>query len=307
LGPDEFLQPAGVPPSGPVELFANLTSAATDPGAFAAAAEEAGFDGVTCSDHFWLRRGFPHLWVSLAAMACATQRVAVASSFANNLFRSPVEFVQASLSMQHLSGGRFEAGLGAGWTAGELEATGQTFPDGRTRARRYREALQVARQLFETGGCQFSGEHYTIDVPRMFEVLASPPPLVASVGSPWTMRNITPLVDRVELKFGRTTRGGALDMAALASVTHDELASMVRIVREVRPDIGVGLFTMIGVGDDPQIGDLKAALGDNLCGSFVGSGPEVLDHLLALEQLGVDRVQITELIPDSTLRLGEIL
>ena len=64
-------------------------------------------------------------------------------------------------------------------------------------------------------------------VPPVFEVLADPPPLVASVGSPWTMRNITPLVDRVELKFGRTTRGGALDLVALASVTSDELASMV--------------------------------------------------------------------------------
>lgn len=290
-----------------MELFANLTSATTDPGAFAASAEAAGFDGVTCSDHFWLRRGFPHLWVSLAAMASVTRRVTVASSFANNLFRSPVEFVQASLSMHNLSGGRYEAGLGAGWTADELVATSQTFPDGRTRARRYREALQIVRQLFETGGCQFSGEHYTMAVPPVFEVLESPPPLVASVGSPWTMRNITPLVDRVELKFGRTTRDGALDMAALASVTRDELASMVAVVRDVRPDIAVGLFTMIGVGDDTEVGDLETALGGNLYGSFVGSAREVLDHLLSLEEVGIDRVQITELIPGSTLRVGEIL
>ena len=61
-----------------MEIFANLTSNRHEPGAFAALAEQQGFDGVTCSDHYWLREVFPHLWVSLAAMACATERVTVA-------------------------------------------------------------------------------------------------------------------------------------------------------------------------------------------------------------------------------------
>ncbi|CAN5674223.1 hypothetical protein BH18ACT2_BH18ACT2_11290 [soil metagenome] len=290
-----------------MELFANLTSASTDPVEFARSAEAAGFDGVTCSDHFWLRSGFPHLWVSLAAMATATSRVAVAPSFANNLFRSPVEFAQASLSMHHVSGGRYEAGLGAGWTQDELIATGQEYPDGRTRARRYREALIVVRELLRTGGCIFEGEHYSMAVPARFEVLDDPPPLVASVGSPWTMRNVTPLVDRVELKFGRTTRDGALDLAALASVTRGELASMVDVVREVRPDIRIGLFTMIGAGDRAAVGPLADGLGDNLYGSFVGEPTQVLDNLRGLTDVGIDRVQITELVPGSTARLGEEL
>lgn len=290
-----------------VELFANLTSAAPDPAGFARDCEEAGFDGVTCSDHLWLRSAFPHLWVSLAAMAAATQRVTVAPSFANNLFRSPVEFAQASLTMQRVSGGRFEAGLGAGWTEGELLATGRTYPDGRTRARQYREALLIVGQLLETGACAFVGEHYSMAVPPVFEVLADPPPLVASVGSPWTMRNITPLVDRVELKFGRTTRGGALDLVALASVTRDELASMVAVVRGVAPDIPIGLFTLVGAGDQAAIGGLAETLGDNLCGSFVGEPPRVLDNLRSLQDLGIDRVQITELVPGSTARLAEVI
>ena len=107
-------------------------SAAPDPIEFAKASEEAGFDGVTCSDHYWLRSVFPHVWVTLSAMACATERVTLAPSFANNLFRSPFEFAQASTAMQRVSNGRYEAGLGAGWTALEMEATGQVFPDGRT-------------------------------------------------------------------------------------------------------------------------------------------------------------------------------
>ncbi len=290
-----------------MQFFANLTSADPDPAAFAAAAEAAGFDGVTCSDHYWLRSVFPHLWVSLAAMSGATQRVTLAPSFANNLFRSPIEFVQASLSMQRISGGRYEAGLGAGWTEQELLATGGTFPDGRTRARMYAEALQIVRQCFTTGRCRFEGEHYTMDVPEVFPIPEVQPPLVASVGSPWTMRHITPLVDRVELKFGRTTRGGALDIPALATVTRDELAGMVDVVRTAKPDVEIGLFTLVAIGDGPEVQAMASALGDNLCGSFVGDAGRVLDNLRGLADLGISRIQVTEFVKGSTDRLGAAL
>ena len=290
-----------------MELFANLTSNRHEPGAFAELAEQQGFDGVTCSDHYWLREVFPHLWVSLAAMACATERVTLAPSFANNLFRSPFEFAQASIAMQRLSNGRYEAGLGAGWTEQEMLATGQGFPEGRIRARMYREALLIVREILTTGACTFRGEHYTMDVPKLSAVPSDPIPLVASVGGPWTVRNITPLVDRIELKFGRTTRGGALDVAALASVTRDELKGMVDDVRSVRSDIPVGLFLLIAVGDDATVAPVRDMLGSNLCGKFVGSPAGVLDNLRGLAELGISRVQLTEFVPGSITRLAEAL
>ncbi len=290
-----------------MELFANLTSNLHEPGAFASLAEQQGFDGVTCSDHYWLREVFPHLWVSLAAMACATERVTLAPSFANNLFRSPFEFAQASIAMQRLSNGRYEAGLGAGWTERELLATGQKFPDGPVRARMYREALLIVREIFTTGACTFRGEHYRMDVPKLSAVPTDPIPLVASVGGPWTVRNITPLVDRVELKFGRTTRGGALDVAALASVTRDELRGMVDDVRSVRSDIPIGLFLLIAVGDDDVVAPVRDMLGSNLCGQFVGSPAKVLENIRALADLGITRVQVTEFLPASIARLAEAM
>ncbi len=290
-----------------MQLFANLTSVEHDPATFAAQAEAAGFDGVTCSDHYWLRSAFPHLWVTLAAMACATERVTVAPSFANNLFRSPVEFAQASLAMARLSGGRYEAGLGAGWTEKELVATGQVFPDGPTRARRYREALLIARELMTTGSCRFEGEHYHVDVPVFGPLHDPPPPLVASVGGPWTIRNITPLVDRVELKFGRSTRGGALDVTALAEVTRAELGGMVADVRRVREDVPVGVFVLIAVGDGAEVRAFADALGNNLLGGFTGEAKRVLDNLRALEAVGISRVQVTEMVKGSIAELGSVM
>jgi hypothetical protein len=117
------------------------------------------------------------------------------------------------------------------------------------------------------------------------------------------MRHVAPLADRVELKPGRATRGGDLDMQTLASVTRDEIAGMVRQIREVAPDAPLGLFTMIAAGDGPEIAQVQSALGDGLYSTFVGEPAKVLDSLRSLEDLGIGRVQITEFVKGSALRL----
>jgi len=286
-----------------VELVVNSTSGDDDPIEFARTVERLGFHGVSASDHFFRRNAYPHVWVTVAAMAMATSRVVVGTSFANNLFRSPVEFAQASLTMQRLSNGRFEAGIGAGWLADEVRGSGLEFPEPAVRARRYREAVQIIGRLFAHGRCQFEGEFYSIDVPVIGPHCDAAPQLAVSVGGPWTMRHVAPLADRVELKPGRATRRGDLDMATLASVTREEVAGMVRAVREVAPDVPLGLFTMIGVGSPDEVARLGSALGDGLYSTFVGEPAKVLDNLRSLEDLGIDRVQISEFVKGSALRL----
>jgi alkanesulfonate monooxygenase SsuD/methylene tetrahydromethanopterin reductase-like flavin-dependent oxidoreductase (luciferase family) len=289
-----------------MEFVANYTSATVDPRRFAADAEAAGFDGVGMSDHLFRTGAYPHVWVAIASMAHATERVFLTTSFANNLFRSPVEFAQASLTMQWLSGGRFEAGLGAGWLESEIRAIGFDYPPPPARARRYREAILVVRELLATGRCRFTGEHYDIDVPMIGPAVDAAPPLVASLGGPWTIANVTPLVDRVELKFGRSTRSGDLDSGALARATRDDLARMVDRVRAVAPQVPIGVFTMIAVGDTAETDPIRASLGDGLYADFAGEPARVLAALRSLAALGVDRVQVTERLPGSIGRLGDV-
>jgi alkanesulfonate monooxygenase SsuD/methylene tetrahydromethanopterin reductase-like flavin-dependent oxidoreductase (luciferase family) len=187
-------------------------------------------------------------------------------------------------------------------------ATGRKYPDGPTRARMYREALLIVRELFRTGQCDFEGEHYQMHVPKLQSLAAAPIPLVASVGGPWTVRNITPLVDRIELKIiGRATRGGSLDLGVMAEITEDELVRLIADVREVRDDIPISLFLMVAAGDGPELDAIAARLGDNLCGRFVGEPAKVLDHLRGLEPLGITRVQVTEFVPGTIANLGEEL
>src|SRR5262245_60623264 len=119
-----------------------------DPVTWAQTREAEGWQVLGCADHFWTgTRAYPHSWVTLGAMAAATSRSLLTTSFANNLFRSPVEFAQASLQMQIVSGGRFEAGLGAGWTKEEAVGASLHYPEPSERAGRLIEAVQIVRQL----------------------------------------------------------------------------------------------------------------------------------------------------------------
>ncbi len=288
-----------------MEYFVNLPgNRFQDPGAWAAEMEQLGWHGICASDHFWVSdHAYPHVFVAATQMACATSRVLITTSFCNNLFRSPVEFAQAALSLQQASHGRFEAGLGAGWAEAEIDAIGMEYPDGPTRMSRYIEAMAIVRELINTGQCQFSGEHYQVDISgdnRLGPTVGSPPPLVGSVGGPRGSREISPLVDRIEVKASaRSTRGGQIDLAVMATVTEDEVKRNIDRVREVNSDIPIGIFLLTAAGDSDVVTGMKAMMGNGFLGNFMGHPEDVAQALESLQSLGISRVQLTEFAPGS--------
>jgi len=289
-----------------IEFFPNLpTTRFADAAVWAAEMERQGWHGVCASDHLILGGGimYPHVFVTATQMACATQRIKITTSFCNNLFRTPVEFAQAALSLQHASQGRFEAGLGAGWAEQETVRMGLKYPDAPVRVTMYVEALQIVRSLLATGQCVFSGKHYQVDISGDFRMSAGgepPPPLIASAGGPRAIREVTPIVDRVEVKaIGRATRGGDLDLAVMAALSEEEVKSHVERVKQIDPDKPVGIFLMIASGNDPRVKDLQAAMGNGYMGRFMGHPDDIARALEELVTLGVSRVQLTEMTPGS--------
>ena len=293
-----------------MEFAANFMSGDVSPGTWARRREDEGWDVLGCADHFFsVRRGaYPHLWVTLATFAAATTHVSLTSSFANNLVRSPVEFAQASLEMQLVCGGRFEAGLGAGWTRDEVEAAGLEYPPPGERAARYAEAMQIVRQIFDGGACRFDGRYYRVDLPELRTQSGPPPSLVGSLGGPRTIREVGPLVDRIEINIGSpATREGVLDLVKLAGIDRAHLDDLLRRIRDVNPGAPLGLLVLCNIGDDDRTRAYDKQMAGSFLGEFFGPPEKVSDSLFRLEHLGISRVQISPFTESSFDQLAPYL
>ena len=295
-----------------MQFFPNYNAGrAETPGDWARAREAEGWHGLAASDHFvTMGLTYPHLWVALTEMAHATHAIPISSSFANNLFRSPVEFAQAALTLNRVAKGRFEAGLGAGWIEDEILRIGWRFPTAPERAGMYIEAMQIVRELLHTGRCKFAGQYYHIEIgePGLAGLTPTPPLLVGSAGGPRTLREIPRYVDRLEVQPNASaTRGGAFDLVKFCAISEADVRETVARVRRVREDIPIGIFVPTGVAPADQLAELRAPFGSEFMSRFMGEPASVAQALCDLEGLGFDRVQITEMAPATLERLRPLL
>jgi F420-dependent oxidoreductase-like protein len=136
-------------------------------------ADEHGFDWFSVSDHFQESppQGgdgdcFESL-TTLTALALETTRVRVGSLVFCVGYRHPGVLAKAMSTIDHLSGGRADCGLGAGWHEAEYAAYGLVFPSIREREDQLEEYAQVLRLLFDQRRADFVGAHYTLrDAPN---------------------------------------------------------------------------------------------------------------------------------------------
>jgi probable F420-dependent oxidoreductase len=98
----------------------------------------------------------------LAMVAAATERLRVGTFVLNACLRHPAVLAQDLATLDGLSGGRLEIGLGAGWNKPEHDAIGIAFEPTATRITRLAEAIAILKGCFSDGPFSFSGEHYTI-------------------------------------------------------------------------------------------------------------------------------------------------
>jgi probable F420-dependent oxidoreductase len=99
---------------------------------------------------------------ALMAAASATQTLRVGSLVFDNDYRHPVVLAKEAATIDLLSGGRLELGLGAGWLRAEYEQAGLSFDPPGVRIGRLEEAIQVIKGLFVDEPLTFAGQHYSI-------------------------------------------------------------------------------------------------------------------------------------------------
>jgi len=130
-------------------------------------ADEAGFDHCWCMDHFATLGGRDdgpifEAWTLLAAMAATTSRTRIGCAVTGNTYRHPAVLAKAAVTVDHLSGGRLEFGIGAGWAENEHTMLGLPFGTAGDRADRLEEACQVIRSLWTQTRATFAGQHYQL-------------------------------------------------------------------------------------------------------------------------------------------------
>ncbi len=150
-------------------------------------AEALGYDTFLVRDHF-VSDFFGDQLAPLPALATAaalTARLRLGTLVLDNDYRHPVLLAKEAATLDVLSGGRFELGLGAGWLRREYEVAGIPHDRAGVRIDRLAEAIRVLKGLWGDGPCSFAGEHYRIDGLDGFPkpVQRPHPPLLIGAGA----------------------------------------------------------------------------------------------------------------------------
>jgi len=163
---------------------------ASDGAAWGAAArryEELGFAVLTLADHF------DDQLAPIAAMtaaACATTTLRVGCLVFDNDYRHPLVFAKEMATLDVISGGRVEVGMGAGWMGSDYAEAGISYDPPAIRVSRFMEGVRVVKALLGDEPVHFTGEHYTI---AGHQALPKPvqqphPPIVIGGGGPRVLR-----------------------------------------------------------------------------------------------------------------------
>ncbi len=144
----------------------------TDFAAARAVAEEAealGFYSIAAEDHFFMTgmqrdADEPRLecFTLLSALASLTKTVKLTQIVAANSYRHPALLAKIISSLHHITGGRVELGLGAGWFREEYDAFGLPYPKPSVRIAQMAEGLQVIKRLWSEPRATFTGEFYQL-------------------------------------------------------------------------------------------------------------------------------------------------
>lgn len=199
-------------------------------------ADELGFHGVYDYDHFY---GLAHTadtvlegWTTLAAMAAVTSRARIGCLVSCVTFRNPALLAKMAVTVDHISGGRLDFGIGAGWHEPEHHGYGIDYPSPGTRVAMLDEALTVIRRLWTEESVTVAGRFYTLN-----DALGEPkpvqrphPPIVIGGSGPKMLRVIARHAD----EWNMPVDGDADEWAAVSARLDDACAEVGRDPSEIR-------------------------------------------------------------------------
>jgi len=240
--------------------FASLTSLARK-------AEAVGCAALVIPDHLTFRYApLP----ALATVAAATERLRVGTFVLNNCLRHPAVLAQDLATLDVLSGGRLEIGIGAGWNKPEHDAIGIPFEPVGVRIARLTEAIAILKGCFADGPFSFDGKHYTI---------------TAHDGLPEPAQRPHPPI---------FLGGGGKRLLTLAGREAQIIGLAPRIVQGEKP--GLDAWSITAAATEEKIGWIREAAGERFdeieLNSYPTGGPTVVtDDPRAEARRRADRIR----------------
>ena len=273
---------------------------------FADRTEGLGFESLWRSDHLHPLVLGPdkevlEAWISFATLAARTERIRFGAMVTPMTFRHPSVLAKMAASIDVLSKGRLEMGLGAGWCVPEHTAFGIPFYDWKTRYGMLEEGLEIIKAMWTEDNVTFKGQHYTLEgatsYPKPYQ---SPhPPFV--IGGNGEKRTLP-----ITAKYAQEWNGISLTVEGFVA----KRALLHRLCREINrnPDeISISLTGTAIIGRDDQDYARRLARVANILGPekgvadatpdelmdkgwIVGTPDRVVERILAYSEAGASRV-----------------
>lgn len=222
----------------------------------AVAADAGPFESIWVYDHFHTvpvptDEATHEAWTLMAAFAAVTKRVRLGQMCTCMGYRNPAYLAKVAATVDAVSGGRVEMGIGGGWYEHEWRAYGYGFPTAGDRLGMLDEGVQIMRQLWSTGSATLAGTHYQVD-----GALCRPLPLQEGGIPLWIAGGGEKKTLRIAAKYAQYTNFDATPEA----FTHKSA-----ILAQHCKDVGTDFDAIVRSGNfNVIIGETEADVADKL-------------------------------------------
>ncbi len=246
-------------------------------------------------------------WSLMAAFAASTSRVRLGQMCTCMSYRNPAYLAKVAATIDVISGGRVEMGIGGGWYEHEWRAFGYGFPAAGERLGRLRDGVEIFRQMWTTGGASHAGRYYTVDgaigQPRPLQGTSLPgsaangiPMWIAGGGEKVTLKIAAEYADYTN--FDGSPEGFAAKSEILRGHCETAGRDFGSIVRSANYNISIGatqaevddrisavedVYRKVGVSDkvvQDRIAGFRSDLG-------AGTPEQIVERLKGLEKAGM--------------------
>ena len=281
--------------------------------ALATACEEGGLEGLFRSDHYatispFLERGSLDAWATISALAAITTRIRLGTMVSPATFRHPSVVAKNAVTADHISGGRVELGLGAGWYADDHFRYGFSFAETKTRMDVLAEQLEIVHREWSEESFSFQGEHYTLEdchaEPK--PVQRPHPPIIVggsagkrtvALAARWADEYNTTFVSPEECARRRAILADAWEAAGRDPATLRFSLMTGVVIGEDRADV-LRRAGRVAERRGRSADDAAAMLAESERGWIAGTADECRARLREFEEAGVERVMLQHLAHD---------